>query len=102
MKSRFAPPLRYGRVNRFGFPRTKPKQFKRVKGFQTGDIVKAIVPKGKKAGAYIGRVAIRSSGSFNIKTANGTVQGISHHYCQLLHQIDGYTYQKGEAAFLPS
>ena len=102
MKSRFAPPLRYGRVNRFGFPRTKPKQFKRVKGFQTGDIVKAIVPKGKKAGAYIGRVAIRSSGNFNIKTKSGNIQGISYRHCQMLHRTDGYAYQKGEVAFLPS
>ncbi|MHC4395636.1 MAG: RNA-guided endonuclease IscB [Planctomycetota bacterium] len=87
------------RVDRFGFPRTKAKQQKRVSGFQTGDIVQAVVPTGKKAGTHIGRVAVRSSGSFNIKTELGTVQGISHRYCQLLHQIDGYTYQRGR---LPS
>ena len=90
------------RVDRYGFPRTSAKKYKRVYGFQTGDIVKASVPAGKKAGTYIGRVAIRSTGSFNIKTKSGTVQGISYRYCQLLHQIDGYTYEKGESAFLPS
>ncbi len=58
-------------------------------------MVKAIVPTGKKAGTYIGRVAIRSTGSFNIKTKGGTVQGISYRYCQMLHAADGYTYQKG-------
>ena len=55
-------------VDRFGFPRTSPKGNKSVKGFQTGDIVKAIVPSGlKKKGEYLGRVAVRSSGGFDIK-----------------------------------
>jgi hypothetical protein len=52
-----------------------------VKGFRTGDIVKAIVPSGKKAGAYAGKVAIRTSGSFNVSTTTGVVEGISHKYC---------------------
>jgi 5-methylcytosine-specific restriction endonuclease McrA len=80
------------RVDKFGFPRTKAKQFKRIHGFQTGDMVKAIVTKGKKIGTYIGRVAVRTSGSFNIKTENGTIQGISYKYCQLVQRIDGYAY----------
>jgi hypothetical protein len=63
-----------------------------VKSFQTGDIVKAIVRKGKKIGTYIGRVAVRSSGSFNISTATGLIQGISHKYCTHIHQKDGYSY----------
>ncbi|MCZ6676543.1 MAG: RNA-guided endonuclease IscB, partial [Candidatus Poribacteria bacterium] len=86
------------RVDRFGFPRTRAKQFKRVKGFQTGDIVKAVVTKGKKIGTYIGRVAVRASGSFNIKTTNRTIQGINHKYCRSLQQMDGYSYTTGGAA----
>ena len=70
------------RVDRFGFPRTKPKSVKRVKGFATGDMVKAIVTAGKKVGTYVGRVAVRASGSFNIKTAGNTIQGIGYRYCQ--------------------
>ena len=89
------------RVDKYGFPRTSAKKLKRVHGFQTGDIVKTIVPTGKKAGTYTGRVAIRASGSFNIKTESGTVQGISHRYCQFIQQLDGYTYD-GRAAFLPA
>jgi len=85
------------RVDKYGFPRTSAKKFKCVHGFQTGDIVKAIVPKGKKAGTYIGRVAIRASKSFNIKTKSNTVQGISHRYCQIIHRADGYNAQKGYA-----
>jgi hypothetical protein len=40
------------RMDKYGFPRTTTKKFKRVHGFQTGDMVKVIVPNGKKAGAY--------------------------------------------------
>ncbi len=88
-------------MDKYGFPRTTAKQFKRVQGFQTGDMVKAVVPTGKKVGTYIGRVAIRATGNFNIKTPNGTVQGISHRHCQLVQQLDGYTYER-RTAFLPS
>ncbi|HKL81946.1 MAG TPA: RNA-guided endonuclease IscB, partial [Desulfobacter sp.] len=81
------------RVNRFGFPRTTAKSTeKEVKGFQTGDIAKAVVTSGKKVGTYIGRVAVRKSGSFNIKTVDKTVQGISWKYCRRLHASDGYSY----------
>jgi 5-methylcytosine-specific restriction endonuclease McrA len=80
------------RTDKYGFPSRYVPRFKLVKSFQTGDIVKAIVTKGKKIGTYIGRVAVRSSGSFNISTATGLIQGISHKYCTNLHQKDGYSY----------
>jgi hypothetical protein len=56
------------------------------------------VTRGKKNGTYIGRVSIRATGYFNITTEQGTVQGISHRFCQRMHRCDGYNYQKGEAA----
>ena len=90
------------RMNRYGFPRTSPKVAKRVQGFQTGDLVCAVVPTGKKTGTYIGRVAVRSSGSFNITTPAGTVQGISSRHCHPLQRCDGYQYTKGGAAFPPN
>lgn len=80
------------RTDKFGFPSRYVPRFKFVKGFQTGDIAKAIVTKGKKTGEYIGRVAVRTSGSFNISTALGLVQGISHKYCKSIHKKDGYSY----------
>jgi hypothetical protein len=76
-------------MDKYGFPRTKPKQFKRVKGFQTGDVVKAVVHKGQKAGTYIGRVAVRANGTFRI----GQVDGMRWHYCCLLQRTDGYEYE---------
>ena len=79
-------------MDKYGFPRTKAKEASSVFGFQTGDIVKAIVTKGKKLGTYTGRVAVRNSGNFNITTKEGIVQGISYKYCRLLHRNDGYSY----------
>ena len=87
-------------VDKFGFPRTNKSEelvrksalVKSVKGFKTGDIVRAVVTKGKKIGSYLGKVAVRSSGSFNIKTVTETVQGINHKYCSIVQKKDGYTY----------
>ncbi len=80
------------RVDKYGFPRTSAKSDKIVKGFQTGDMVKAVVTKGKKIGVYVGRVAVRVSGYFNITTGHGVVQGISYRNCLKLHGCDGYNY----------
>ena len=80
------------RLNRFGFPRGYLTRQKRFHGFQTGDQVRASVPSGKKAGRHVGRVAVRKSGSFNIQTAIGAVQGISYRHCRLLQRADGYGY----------
>ncbi len=61
-------------------------------GFQTGDIVKAIVTKGKKVGEYVGRISSRATGSFNILTKDSLVEGISYKYCKIIHKKDGYSY----------
>ncbi|MCI0711857.1 MAG: RNA-guided endonuclease IscB [Chloroflexi bacterium] len=80
------------RVDKYGFPRTSAKQNRMVKGFQTGDRVKAVVTQGKKMGTYTGRVTVRTLGYFNIKTAHEMVQGIHYQYCHLQHRSDGYVY----------
>ncbi|MBS9390911.1 MAG: RRXRR domain-containing protein [Dolichospermum sp. WA123] len=79
------------RTDKFGFPSRYVPRIKFVKGFQTGDIVKAIVTTGNKIGKYIGRVAVRATGSFNI-SASKLVQGISYKYCKIIHRKDGYDY----------
>ena len=61
-------------------------------GFRTGDLVRATVPIGRHRGAHRGCVAVRASGSFNLKTLVRTLQGIAHRYCRLLMRADGYTY----------
>ena len=80
------------RTDKYGFPSRYVPRFKFIKGFQTGDIVKAVVTKGKKIGTYIGRIAVRSSGSFNITLKETIVQGISYKYCTTIHKKDGYLY----------
>ena len=80
------------RMDKYGFPRTGPKQQKRVKGFQTGDLVRAVVTRGTKQGTYLGKVAVRTSGRFNITTNHGIVQGIPYHCCRLIARSDGYSY----------
>ncbi|RCV93543.1 RNA-guided endonuclease IscB [Vreelandella rituensis] len=82
------------RLDKFGCPRGYLMRQKQVKGFQTGDRVRAIVPAGKKTGSHTGRVAIRKTGSFNIQTEQGAVQGISWRHCTLLQRGDGYGYHQ--------
>ena len=83
-------------VNKFGFPishRTRQKQFF---CFQTGDLVRADIPKGKYAGSWTSRVAIRSSGYFDLKDGSGKRigQGISHRHFKLMQHNDGWHYEK--------
>lgn len=80
------------RLNKFGFPRGHLMRQKSVKGFQTGDMVRATVLIGKKAGIHVGRVAVRATGSFNIQTTSGVVQGVSHKHCRIVSRADGYGY----------
>ncbi|MDO0912153.1 RNA-guided endonuclease IscB [Streptomyces sp. DT2A-34] len=80
------------RTDRHGFPRLRLTRTKVHHGYQTGDLVRATVPRGKRAGTYTGRVAVRASGSFNITTAVGTVQGIHHSHFRMLQRADGYAY----------
>jgi len=64
-------------------------------------MVKASVDKGKNMGYHVGRVAIRASGSFNITTKTGIVQGVNYKHCTLMSRNDGYGYfltqNKGDA-----
>ena len=89
------------RLTADGFPRGYLTRQKAVHGFQTGDMVVAVVLKGKKAGTHKGRVAVRESGSFNIQTKAGVVQGVSWKCCRVTQRQDGYSYNhcpKGNGA----
>lgn len=77
-----------------GFPRGYLLRKKSVHGFQTGDMVSANIPKGRKAGSYIGRVAVRASGYFNIQTKENVIQGVSHRHCKIMQRADGYGYSQ--------
>jgi 5-methylcytosine-specific restriction endonuclease McrA len=79
-------------LDKYGFPRLHLPRQKRFFGFQTGDMVEAIVPSGIKRGRYVGRVAVRASGSFNMTMASGKVQGLHRRFFRLLQRADGYRY----------
>ena len=81
-----------------GFPAAYLTRVKRRYGFATGDLVRAIVPYGKKKGTHTGRVAVRANGYFNIKTKADKVQGISHRHCQLIQRADGWSYHEQKEA----
>ncbi|GAA0842305.1 RNA-guided endonuclease IscB [Streptosporangium amethystogenes subsp. fukuiense] len=78
--------------DRYGFPRLVRPRTKLHRGFQTGDLVRADIPAGKKAGVHTGRVLVRSSGSFDITARCGRVAGINHRHVRHLQRADGYGY----------
>jgi 5-methylcytosine-specific restriction endonuclease McrA len=80
------------KLDKYGFPRLRLPRQKRFFGVQTGDMVEVIVPSGTKQGHYVGRVAVRAKGSFNVTTAIGTVQGLHYRFCRVLQRADGYRY----------
>ncbi len=76
-------------VDDSGFPRGYLTRQKRIRGFSTGDLVRAVVPAPlKTAGTHVGRITVRASGSFRV----GKVDGINAKYCVLLQRADGYSY----------
>jgi len=86
-------------LDRYGFPRGYLARQKFFFGFQTGDMVKAVVPRGKYQGVWFGEVACRKTGSFDIKGKDGKriAQGINYRYVQVIQRFDGYAYGKGVA-----
>ena len=84
------------RTDKFGFPSRWCPRSKKVQGFQTGDLVRAEIPWGKYAGTHVGRVAVRSTGSFQI----GSVVASSR-YVRMVQRSDGYSYTQQRAAFPP-
>ncbi len=61
----------------------------------SGDLVRAVVPQGARAGTHVGRVLARESFSFDLLIKAGRQAGISYRYCRPIHRNDGYSYQQG-------
>jgi 5-methylcytosine-specific restriction endonuclease McrA len=79
------------RTDKYGFPCQHKARRVAYFGFRTGDLVRAVVPHGKYAGTYTGRVAVRARGQFRIATVE-----VHHAYCRRLQQTDGYQYAIGQ------
>jgi 5-methylcytosine-specific restriction endonuclease McrA len=88
------------RLDSFGFPRAYLTRQKAVKGFQTGDLVKATIPRGKFKGTHQGRLAVRARGFFVIQSSRANVE-TSWKHCKRLMRNDGYTYEIKPPAILP-
>ena len=82
------------RLNKYCFPRGYLTLKKQVHGFATGDMVKAVVPSGKKQGLYTCRGAVHANGYFNIQSKDGLVQGIRHQHCTLIERGCGYGFKQ--------
>ena len=55
-------------------------------------LVRAVIPKGKHKGTHVGRVSVRSKGSFVLKTVRGSKIEASAKYFRRLQHADGYAY----------
>ncbi|MEA5498525.1 RNA-guided endonuclease IscB [Limnoraphis robusta Tam1] len=80
------------RPEQYGFPKAYAPKAKFFQGFQTGDIVKADVEKGKFAGKYTGRIAIRFRPSFVLQLPTQKFD-VHPKYLTTIHKADGYEYQ---------
>ena len=83
------------RANASGFPRGYLMRSKSSHGFRTGDIVRATPPRGKYAGTYVSRVAVRATGTFAIN-ANGRTFDVNWKHCRVVQRADGYDYAWAE------
>lgn len=88
-------------VDKHGFPRGYRQRHKRYFGYQTGDLVRAVVPQGARRGTHVGRVAVKASGYFTIQTNMGKVTDVAHRYCREVQRTDGYNYRFGARLSLP-
>ncbi|MBT9147765.1 MAG: CRISPR-associated endonuclease Cas9 [Syntrophomonadaceae bacterium] len=87
-------------TDKYGFPKSHRQRKKNHFGFQTNDIAKADVLRGKYQGIHTGRVVVRAKGCFDLKdiAGNRICQGISHKYFRLLQRADGWQYDKTKIA----
>ena len=74
-------------TDKYGFPFRHKLKYRFVHGFQTGDIVKAVITKGKYIGTHVGRVTIRTNGSFDVCRIS-----MNYRCCTTIHKKDGYSY----------
>lgn len=79
-------------LDKYGFPKQHKARKKTFWGYQTGDMVKALTPKG----AFEGRIAIRHRPCFRL----GKVD-IHPKYLRCVHRSDGYEYSQKGACHAP-
>ena len=75
-------------TDKYGFPTRHRSNKKTFMGFQTGDLVRAVVPRGKCKGTHTGRIAIRQRPSFRMGTFD-----VHPKYLTIIQRADGYEYK---------
>jgi len=89
--------------NAQGFARGHRPRTKSVQGFRTGDLVRAEIPSGVNAGAWTGRVAVRSTGWFLLTAIGRGPDGevsqrklgaVAARHCVRIAPGDGYGYAR--------
>jgi hypothetical protein len=75
--------------NKYGFPKQHKERQGSYLGYRTGDIVKAVTPKG----TFQGRIAIRYRPSFRLGKGD-----IHPKYMRRVHRVDGYEYTHERSA----
>ncbi len=77
--------------DRYGFPRLLRPRGKQHFGYSTGDLVRAVMPSGKWAGTWTGRISVRARGQHSLTAPMGRLN-VSHRNLTLLQRSDGYGY----------
>jgi 5-methylcytosine-specific restriction endonuclease McrA len=77
-------------TDKYGFPSRHRTNKKIHFGFQTGDLVKAVVNTGKFIGTWVGRISVRARPSFKL-TAKQTFD-VHPKNLRTIHNNDGYSY----------
>ncbi len=97
------------RTDKYGFPIRHLSGKKQHGGFQTGDLVCAIIPRGKYTGTWTGRATVKASGQIRVVTSTGVHPTTSHCHCRVLQRGNGWVYtqklsnqERGKAASSPA
>jgi hypothetical protein len=97
------------RTDQYGFPIRHLSRPKQHFGFQTGDLVQAVIPRGRYSGTWIGRATVKASGQIRIVTSTSVQATTSYRYCRVLQRGDGWVYtqklanpERREAASSPA
>ena len=78
---------RFCSMDKFGFPKSKPRQRrKQIEGVQSNDVVRVV----HKRGTFVGRVGL-SNDQFVMKIESGYIR-FKASDCEILHKEDGYAY----------
>jgi len=97
------------RTDAYGFPIAHRARTRQHFGFQTGDLVRAVIPRGKYCGTWTGRATVKASGQILVTTDQDIHPTTSYRHCRILQRGNGWqTTQKSAnpersvAAFSPA